>query len=105
DSAVRAALASAAVALATTIGAATRSFWQGVAGGLPEVTLTEALVTLDQAFETDLTNIIEGNPSGDDTFGPPAQSASKLQWVTYAQGLGITTDGLTKQEIIDAVNA
>lgn len=48
-------------ALGTTLVAALTSFWQGVAAGLPEVDLAEALVIADQEHEVDLTNALEGN--------------------------------------------
>lgn len=33
----------------------------------------------------------------------PAASASKAEWVAYAETLGVDTDGLTKAEIVEAV--
>lgn len=35
----------------------------------------------------------------------PNKSANKSEWVDYAEAQGIDTDGMTKDEIIDAVGA
>lgn len=35
----------------------------------------------------------------------PNKSANKSEWESYAQSQGIDTDGMTKDEIIDAVGA
>lgn len=68
------------------------------------VTTPERLAVLIDTHP-DVQNSREGTPSGDDTFGPPPASASKLRWVTYAEGLGISTSGLTKDQIRQAVEA
>lgn len=49
--------------------AAVTSFLQGVAAGLPEVSAGEYIAEYEMRYETDIQNAVEGNPSGDDTFG------------------------------------
>lgn len=41
--------------------------------------------------------------SQDDDGGAPAKSATKGEWEAYAASQGVDTDGMTKDEIIDAV--
>ncbi len=42
----------------------------------------------------------DSDASGD---GEPNQSDTKAEWVAYAESQGIDTDGMTKDEVIDAV--
>lgn len=56
-------------AASIAVSAALLSFLQGILSTLPEIDAQEALVEADMQHETDLYNFIEGNPSGDETFG------------------------------------
>lgn len=116
--------------VATVLTAAVASFLQGILAGLPEVDAAESLAEAAMIYETDTANLREGNPSGDETFGErapcapdclpgcsescpdagpavtaktPAASASKAAWVDYAAALGMDVTGLTKQQIIEAL--
>lgn len=113
--------------VATVLTAAVASFLQGILAGLPEVDAAESLAEAAMIYETDTANLREGNPTGDETFGPcepnctadcakscpdagpaaeaktPAASASKAAWVDYAAALGMDVTGLTKQQIIEAL--
>lgn len=45
-----------------------------------------------------------GNGTQSDSGDRPAQSATKGDWEAYAATQGVDTDGMTKDEIIDAVS-
>lgn len=49
---------------------------------------------------------LDGTPAenANSTGGTPNQSGSKSDWQSYAQAQGVDTDGMTKDDIIDAVS-
>jgi hypothetical protein len=60
---------------------------------------------VDESATQDADGINKNPDSGAraDDDARPAKSASKADWEAYAATQGIDTDGLTKDEIIDAV--
>ena len=44
------------------------------------------------------------NGAQSDDGGAPAKSATKSEWESYADSQGVDTDGMTKDDIIDAVS-
>lgn len=123
------AVAGAGVALGWFTDAAAADALSILSASLTAFSSVLAVLTLgkEQALEaginaaTDTMNLLEGNPPGDDTFGPcepnctadcakscpdadpPSSSAPKSAWVDYATALGADVTGLTKQQIIDAL--
>lgn len=61
--------------------------------------------TSNQA-DLDVTPAEKEAATGDQTDGDeaPAKSANKSDWEAYAASQGVDTDGMTKDEIIDAVS-
>lgn len=68
---------------------------------------------VDESATQDADGINKNPDSGDleaemtekgDGDDKPAKSASKADWEAYAASQGVDTDGMTKDEIIDAVS-
>lgn len=60
---------------------------------------------VDESATQDADGVNKNPDSGDVADdGRPAKSASKAEWEDYAAAQGVDPDGLTKDEIIDAVS-
>lgn len=60
---------------------------------------------LQHLLESDMVEASDDPAASEDDDGRPAKSAHKADWEAFAASVGIDTDGLTKEEIIEAVEA